>query len=200
MTEREKMLSGEWYDTSDPWLVSQRNIARDVSEQYNRTSESEIEMRRSILKGLLGSIGEYTEIYPTVKFDYGCNTYIGARCYINFNAVFLDCAEIRLGNDVFVGPNVSFLTPVHPLLAKERNVRIAPDGHHYMIETCRPITVEDNVWLGGDVTILPGVTIGHDSVIGAGSVVTKSIPPGVVAAGNPCKVIRKITENDANNI
>lgn len=105
-----------------------------------------------------------------------------------------------LGNDVFVGPNVSFLTPVHPLLAKERNVRIAPDGHHYMIETCRSITVEDNVWLGGEVTILPGVTIGHDSVIGAGSVVTKNIPPGVVAAGNPCKIIRKITENDANNI
>ena len=200
MTEREKMLNGEWYDTSDPWLVSQRNTARDVSEQYNRTSENEIEMRRSILKGLLGSIGEYTEIYPTVKFDYGCNTDIGARCYINFNAVFLDCAEIRLGNDVFVGPNVSFLTPVHPLLARERNVRMAPDGHHYMIETCRPITVEDNVWLGGDVTILPGVTIGHDSVIGAGSVVTKSIPPGVVAAGNPCKIIRKITESDANNI
>lgn len=123
------------------------------------------------------------------KLDYGCNTYIGARCYINFNAVFLDCAEIRLGNDVFAGPNVSFLTPVHPLLAKERNVRMAPDGHHYMIETCRPITVEDNVWLGGDVTILPGVTIGHDSVIGAGSVVTKSILPGVVAAGNPCKII-----------
>ena len=89
---------------------------------------------------------------------------------------------------------------MHPLLAKERNVRIAPDGHRYMIEACRPITVEDNVWLGGDVTILPGVTIGHDSVSGAGSVVTKSIPPGVVAAGNPCKIIRKITENDANHI
>ncbi len=200
MTEKEKMLHGEWYDTSDPWLASQRKTARDVSEQYNRTSENEIEMRRSLLKGLLGSIGEDTEIYPAVKFDYGCNTYIGARCYINFNAVFLDCAKIRIGNDVFVGPNVSFLTPVHPLLAKERNVRIAPDGHRYMIEACRPITVEDNVWLGGDVTILPGVTIGHDSVSGAGSVVTKSIPPGVVAAGNPCKIIRKITENDANHI
>ena len=98
------------------------------------------------------------------------------------------------------GNGMTLLTPVHPLLAKERNVRMAPDGHHYMIETCRPVTVEDNVWLGGDVTILPGVTIGHDSVIGAGSVVTKSIPPGVVAAGNPCRIIRKITENDANNI
>lgn len=200
MTEREKMVNGEWYDTSDPWLMEQRDKARDAAEQYNRTSEKETKLRRKILEDLLGNIGEHTEIFPTVKFDYGCNLYIGDRCYINFNAVFLDCAPIRLGNDVFVGPNVSFLTPIHPILSKERNVRTAPDGHRYMIERCLPITVEDNVWLGGDVTILPGVTIGHDSVIGAGSVVTKNIPAGVIAAGNPCKVIREITPEDANGI
>ena len=109
----------------------------------------------------------------------------------------MDCAEIRLGDNVFVGPNTSFLTPIHPLLARERNIRIAPDGHTYLLETCRPIMVESNVWLGGSVTVMPGVTIGHDTVIGAGSVVTKDIPSGVVAVGNPCRVLRKITEEDS---
>lgn len=197
MTEKEKMLAGIVYDTSDPELVRLRNIARDSSQAFNRTLESQTEERRRILEHLLGSFGEGTEIYPTVKFDYGCNTYIGKYCYINFNAVFLDCAEIHLGDNVFVGPNTSFLTPVHPLLSRERNIRIAPDGHTYMLLTCRPITVESNVWLGGNVTVMPGVTIGHDSVIGAGSVVTKNIPSGVVAAGNPCRVLREITEEDS---
>lgn len=196
MTEKEKMLSGKLYDTSDTELENLRDIARDASEKYNRTSESEKVGRRKILEELLGAFGAGSEIYPTVKFDYGCNTYIGDRCYINFNAVFLDCAEIRLGNDVFVGPNVSFLTPIHPLLARERNIRTAADGHFYMIESCKPITVEHNVWIGGSVTIMPGVTIGHDSVIGAGSVVTKDIPSGVIAVGNPCRVLREITEAD----
>ena len=129
------MLAGILYDTSDPELVSLRNIAWDSSEAFNRTLESQTEERRRILGGLLGSLGEGTEIYPTVKFDYGCNTYIGKYCYVNFNAIFLDCAEIRLGDNVFVGPNTSFLTPIHPLLARERNIRIAPDGHTYMLET-----------------------------------------------------------------
>lgn len=200
MTEMEKMLNGQWYDTSDPQLTTQRDYARDMSEKYNRTTESETQLRQDLLKQLLKSIGEQTELHPSIKFDYGCNTSIGDRCFINFNSVFLDCAKISLGNDIFVGPNTSFLTPIHPLLARERNRRTAPDGHSYMLECCKPITVEDNVWLGGDVTVLPGVTIGHDSVIGAGSVVTKDIPPGVVAAGNPCRVLREISEDDANGI
>lgn len=197
MTEKEKMLNGFLYDTSDGELVHQRDMARDASERFNRTMESEKEKRLKILKGLLGGIGEDTEVFPTVKFDYGCNTFIGSGCYINFNAVFLDCAQIRLGNNVFVGPNVSFLTPIHLLLARERNLRTAADGHKYMMEYCLPITVEDNVWMGGSVTVMPGVTIGHDSVIGAGSVVTKDIPSGVIAVGNPCRVLRKITEADS---
>lgn len=196
MTEREKMLAGLWYDPSDPELCRQRNHARDRAEEFNRTTESEKEKRQKILKALLGSMGQYSEIYPYVKFDYGCNTYLGDRCYINFNATFLDCGEIRLGSDVFFGPNVSFLTPIHPLRAEERNVRFAPDGHPYTLEACKPILVEDRVWIGGNVVILPGVTIGHDSVIGAGSVVTKNIPAGVIAVGNPCRVLRKVEESD----
>lgn len=196
MTEREKMLAGLWYDPSDPELCRQRDHARDRAEEFNRTTESEKEKRQKILKALLGSMGQYSEIYPYVKFDYGCNTYLGDRCYINFNATFLDCGEIRLGSDVFVGPNVSFLTPIHPLRAEERNVRFAPDGHPYTLEACKPILVEDRVWIGGNVVILPGVTIVHDSVIGAGSVVTKNIPAGVIAVGNPCRVLRKVEESD----
>lgn len=197
MTEKEKMLSGKIYKTSDKELVQQRDIARNASARYNQTTEDQKETRQQILKELLGSLGEGVEIFPTVQFDYGSNTYIGDNCYINFNCTFLDCVEIRIGNNVFLGPNVSLLTPIHPLLARERNVRIDEHGEKYMLESCKPITIEDNVWFGGNVTVTPGVTIGHDSVIGAGSVVTKNIPPGVVAAGVPCKIIREITEQDS---
>lgn len=200
MTEREKMIAGKWYDISDPWLVAQRDLARDKAEEYNRTSEKEVAKRRSILESILGSIGEDADIYPTVKFDYGCNIYIGDRVYINFNAIFLDCAEIRIGNDVFIGPNASFLTPIHPLLPSDRNQRVKEDGTRYMIEAATPITIGNDVWVGGNVSFLPGVTVGDGSVIGAGSVVTKSIPPGVIAVGNPCRVVRELTEADAIEI
>lgn len=197
MTEKEKMLSGMLYKASDIELTKQRDFARNASALYNQTTEEELEQRDDILKKLLGHKGDGVEIFPFVKFDYGCNTYIGDNCYINFNCTFLDCAEIRIGDDVFIGPNVSLLTPIHPLLARERNVRIDENGQRYVMESCKPITIEDNVWIGGNVTVTPGVTIGHDSVIGAGSVVTKDIPSGVVAAGVPCKVIREITEKDS---
>lgn len=121
MTERENMLSGLLYDPSDPELSRRRDVARNLAAAFNRTTEEEKETRQKILKQLLGSLGEWTELYPNVQFDYGCNTYLGNRCYVNFNSTFLDCAEIRLGDDVFVGPNVSFLTPIHPLLARERS-------------------------------------------------------------------------------
>lgn len=135
-------------------------------------------------------------MYPNVRLDYGCNTYIGSNCYFNFNCIFLDCAEIHVGDNVFVGPNVLFLTPIHPLLAEERNRRVDRDGHIHLFEYCKPIEIESNVWIGGGAIVNPGVTIGHDSVIGSGSVVTKDIPSGVIAAGVPCKVIRKVTEED----
>ncbi len=196
MTEREKMLSGLLYNPSDPELIRQRDMARNMAAAFNRTAEEEKSKRREILKALLGSMGEWTELYPNVQFDYGCNTYLGSRCYVNFNATFLDCAEIRLGDDVFVGPNVSFLTPIHPLLARERVLRLTPDGQPYTKEACNPISVGDRVWIGGNAVILPGVTIGRDTVIGAGSVVTRDIPAGVLAVGNPCRVLREITEAD----
>ena len=196
MTEREKMLSGLLYDPSDPELSRQREVARNMAAAFNRTTEEEKLKRQEILKALLGSMGEWTELYPSVQFDYGCNTYLGSRCYVNFNATFLDCAEIRLGDDVFVGPNVSFLTPIHPLLARERILRFTSEGRPYTKEACKPISVGDRVWIGGNAVILPGVTIGSDTVIGAGSVVTRDIPAGVLAVGNPCRVLREISERD----
>lgn len=196
MTEREKMVAGLLYDPSDIELENQRNIARQRSIDFNRTNENQKEERIEILKSLVGHLGENVEIYPNINFDYGCNTYIGTNCYFNFNCTILDCAEVRFGNNIFVGPNVSFLTPIHPLLSSERNIRVEENGRKYLLEYCKPINIEDNVWIGGDVTVNPGVTIGHDTVIGSGSVVTKDIPSGVIAAGNPCRVLREITEAD----
>ena len=196
MTEKEKMLKGFIYDTSDPELVKLRKIARGIARKFNNTTEDEVEIRKSLLKEVLGKIGEGTEINPDIKLDYGCNIYIGDRCYINFNSVFLDCAEICLGNDVFVGPGVSFVTPIHPMISSERNARLKSDGSYYMLEYAQPINIGDNVWICSNVTILPGVSIGSNTVIGAGSVVTKDIPSNVLAVGNPCRVIRNITEQD----
>lgn len=127
-------------------------------------------------------------ILPHFYTDYGSNCSIGAGTYINHGAYLMDCAKITLGEHCFIGPNCGIYTAIHPMLPQERNSGL---------ELCKPITLGDNVWLGGNVTILPGVTIGEDTVIGAGSVVARDIPAGVVAVGNPCKVLRKITEKDS---
>lgn len=196
MTEREKMLSGLLYDPSDRELTDLRQRAFQLVERFNRLQKEDAAAQREILEALLGKMGKNVTFRATVRFDYGCNTYVGDNCYFNFNAVFLDCAPIRIGSNVMVGPGGSFFTALHPLLAEERNARTGPDGRRYNLEYAKPITVEDNVWLGGNVVVNGGVTIGHDAVIGSGSVVTRDIPPGVFAAGVPCRVIRPITEAD----
>ena len=196
MTEREKMLSGRLYDPSDPALTRQRRQARRLANAFNRTDEDDTAERRRILHALFGHVGEGTELNPEIRADYGMNTYIGDLCYFNFNTTFLDCAEIRFGTQVMVGPNVSFLTPLHPLVAEERAYRCREDGSLYALEYCRPIYVGSHVWIGGNVTVNGGVSIGGGAVIGSGSVVTRDIPPGVVAAGIPCRVLRPITGAD----
>ncbi|MDO5601218.1 MAG: sugar O-acetyltransferase [Oscillospiraceae bacterium] len=196
MTEREKMCSGQLYDPADPELAALRAKARQLAARYNRTREVKTRLRQKLLHSLLGSSGEYCEFTPPFRFDYGCNTYVGDRCFFNFNCTFLDCAEIHIGDDVFVGPNVSFLTPMHLLLAEQRNMRRFADGSWHDLEYALPITIGDGVWLAGGVTVNPGVTIGSGAVIGSGSVVTKSIPPQVLAAGAPCRVLRPLTQAD----
>ena len=189
MTEREKMLSGLLYDPSDRELTDLRQRAFQLVERFNRLQKEDAAAQREILEALLGEMGENVTFRAAVRFDYGCNTYIGDNCYFNFNAVFLDCAPIRIGSNVMVGPGGSFFTALHPLLAEERNARTGPDGRRYNLEYAKPITVEDNVWLGGNVVVNGGVTIGHDTVIGSGSVVTRDIPPGVFAAGDRKSVV-----------
>lgn len=197
MTETEKMLKGKIYDTSDKSLALRRAKAHRLSKDYNDTYDDEEEKRAAILKELVPKMGENTYLQGPVQFDYGIYTSFGNNCYANFNLVVLDCGYVNIGNDVFFGPNCTLVTPIHPLLPEERAIKIKENGTVYDLEYAKPITIEDACWLASGVTVCGGVTIGKGSVIGAGSVVTKDIPSGVFAAGNPCRVIRKLTEQDS---
>lgn len=196
MREYEKMIRGELYNPADEELASMRSRVRRLFYQYNNSEEDEREKRQSLLRRIFGGCGERIWCEPPIRFDYGVNTTVGEDFFSNFNLTILDVAPVKIGKQCFIGPNVSIVTPVHPLLACDRNMRPDGKGGTFDYEYARPITIEDNVWLASNVTVCGGVTIGHDSVIGAGSVVTKDIPAGVFAAGNPCRVIRPITEKD----
>lgn len=197
MNEKEKMLAGMLYDPSDPELFGKRTKAHRLWKQFNDTFEDEEERRNTLLHDLFGTLGEGTYISSPIYIDYGEFTHFGTNCFTNFNLTVLDTCPVHIGNDVFIGPNVSLLTPLHPLLSEDRRIHLRKSGTPYDLEYGAPITIEDGVWLAGDVKVCGGVTIGKGSVIGAGSIVTRSIPAGVLAAGNPCRVIRELTEEDA---
>ncbi len=196
MREYEKMVRGEIYNPSDDELTSMRKHARELTYEYNHSTEDEQGKRQKLLRELFGGCGKFIYCEPPIRFDYGKNTSVGENFFSNFNLVILDCAPVRIGKQCFIGPNVSIVTPVHPLLACDRNMRSAPNGGKFDYEYAKPITIGDNVWLASNVVVCGGVTIGSDSVIGAGSVVTHDIPSGVLAAGNPCRVIRPLSEQD----
>lgn len=197
MTEREKMFSGSVYDPFSEGMPEERARAHELCRQYNLLRESDKENRERLLRELIPDCGKNVYLQGPVQVDFGSHIRIGDYSYANFNLVILDENRVTIGSNVFIGPNCSFLTPVHPLCPEDRNVfRNAKTGAQTNLERCEPITVEDNCWLGGGVTVLPGVTIGEGSVIGAGSVVTKSIPPHSLAFGNPCRVIRSVTGVD----
>ena len=196
MKEKEKMLAGQLYDPADEELVALREKAHALSKQYNDTLETQEEERDAIIKELVPDMGEDSYLQGPIQFDYGCFTQIGANTYVNFNFTCVDCAPVRIGDNVFMGPNVSLLTPVHPMRWQDRNPYRRADGVKTDREYAKPITIEDNCWFGGNVTVLPGVHIGEGCVIGAGSVVTRDIPAGSLAMGVPCRVIRPITEDD----
>ena len=195
MDEKEKMIAGKIYDPSDKELSELRAKAHRLSMEYNNLLETD-ERRGEVLKEL-GIRGNNFYLQGPVQFDYGFLTSIGERSYANFNFTCVDCCPITIGNDVFIGPNVSLLTPMHPLRWQDRNQYKKPDNTYTDKEYAKPITIGDNCWIAGNVTICGGVTIGEGSVIGAGSVVTRDIPPDSLAVGAPCRVIRKITEEDS---
>ncbi len=182
-TELEKMLAGELYLANDSVLLEMRNRARALFMEYNTTLNEQIQERKAILKSLLSAMGENIDIQPPFFCDYGAHIRLGSNVFINYNCTILDCALVTLGNNVFIGPNVSLYAAYHPVIASERIK--GP-------ELAGPITINDNVWLAGNVVICQGVTIGENTTIGAGSVVTRDIPANVFAAGNPCKVIRQL--------
>lgn len=196
MTEKEKMLAGQLYDPSDPELDRLRLKARKLARRYNLTDEDEPEMQREILRELLSDSEELPGLQAPIFFDYGCNTHFGKCSGANFNFTCLDVCPVYIGDNVMIGPNVTIATPMHPLLPEERNMRQRSDGSFYNLEYAKPITIERNCWLASNVIVCGGVTIGEGCVIGAGSVVTKDIPPHSLAAGNPCRVIREITDQD----
>jgi len=185
-TEREKMLAGELYDPFDRELVEARERARDLCQELNATRESQQDARRRIAVQLFGKGGDSVWLQPPFYCDYGANISLGERVYFNFNCVVLDVCPVTIGSFTLCGPAVQIYTATHPLNAELRRRQ----------EFGKPIEIGQDVWVGGGAIICPGVTIGNGTVIGAGSVVTRDIPSGVLAAGNPCRVIREITEED----
>ena len=181
-TQRERMLAGELYDPHDAELVAARARARDLCWELNATLESQSADRRRILTQLLGTGGDMAWMQPPFYCDYGANIHLGTRVYFNFNCVVLDVCEVRIGDYTLFGPAVQILTPMHPLDAQLRRTQ----------EYGKPVSIGSDVWVGGGALILPGVSIGSRAVIGAGSVVTRDIPEGVFAAGNPCRVVRQL--------
>ncbi|WP_157154241.1 sugar O-acetyltransferase [Brachyspira murdochii] len=187
MTELEKMINGMEYNSSDRDLALMRDKAKDLCIDYNMLKSNQLKEKEDIIKRLFSKIGNDFFITAPFYCDYGFNIEAGNNFYVNYNCVILDCAKVKFGDNVFIAPNCGFYTAGHPLDIERRNS---------YIEYAYPITVGDNVWIGANTVVVGGVKIGNGAVIGAGSVVVKDIPDNVLAFGNPCRVIREITEED----
>jgi acetyltransferase-like isoleucine patch superfamily enzyme len=184
---KELMLNGNPYLSFDKELVMERQNAKALVYEFNCLLPNDMDRRDKIIRTLFGRTGKLFHIEPSFRCDYGYNIEIGENFYANYNCVILDCAKVTIGDNVLFAPNVALYTAGHPIHHVPRN-----EGWEYAF----PITIGNNVWVGGNVVINPGITIGDNCVIGSGSIVTKDIPPGVIAVGNPCKVVRTITEAD----
>lgn len=181
-TEKEKMLAGEMYNPADYELAKDRKNSRRLVRIYNQTLEDDEDKRIKLLKELLGATGKNVYMEPNIRFDYGYNTYIGENFYANFDCTILDVCEVRFGDNCMLGPRVQIYTATHPLNPFERN-----SGKEY----AKPITIGNNVWIGGGAIINPGVTIDDNVVIASGAVIIKDVPKNVVVGGNPAKVIKE---------
>ena len=187
-SEKDKMLKGVWYNANfDKELIDERMYAKDLCHQLNQLRPSDMQSRNRLLRKILQNVElDTVEILSPFIVDYGYNVYIGEGSFLNHNIYLMDCAEIRIGKKCFIGPNCGFYTAIHPLAAEPRN-----EG----LEMAKPINIADNVWIAADVTVMPGVKIGKGSVIGAKSLVSKDIPAGVLAYGNPCKVVKHLGQD-----
>ncbi|MDE7082832.1 MAG: sugar O-acetyltransferase [Clostridia bacterium] len=197
MTEKGKMLAGKIYDPHDGGLRELSSRAHALCLKYNSTPDTRFKKREKILDKLLPNRGEGTYLQGPVHFDYGVFTTVGKNFYANFNLTVLDTCPVTIGDNVFFGPNVSVLTPLHPLRFEDRNPYTHEKGYITDKEYGAPITIGDNCWIAGNVTILAGAKIGSGCVIGAGSVVSGEIPENTLAYGVPCRLVRKITAKDA---
>ncbi len=186
-SDKEKMLAGHPYLANGSELVGERLFAKELLFEFNNLRPAQVEARNAILQKLFGKTGRNFYVEPPFRCDYGYNIEIGDNFYSNYNLVILDCARVKIGDNVFIAPNVGIYTAGHPIHSELRNQEL---------EFALPIEIGNSVWIGGNVVINPGIKIGDNTVIGSGSVVTKNIPPNVVAVGNPCKVLRSITEDD----
>jgi maltose O-acetyltransferase len=183
MTEKEKMLSGLEYNANDPELLAGVFACKDMCQRYNSLQASDATAQRALLKEMLGTCHDDTYINPPFYCDYGKQIHVGKGFFANFHFTVLDEAPVTIGDNAFIGPNVSLYTACHSTIPAERNTRY---------EWAKPITIGNNCWLGGSVTVLPGVTIGDNCTIGAGSVVSHDIPANSIAVGNPCHVIKTL--------
>ena len=180
---RERMQAGDLYIADDPELAQDSTRAIELADRYNRTWAQDRGAAAVILRELLGGLGADTEIRPPIYVDYGKYLTVGARTFINYNFTALDVAPITIGDDVQIGPNVQLLTPTHP---------VEPQPRRDKLEAAKQIVIGDNVWIGGGAIVLPGITVGANSVIGAGAVVTRDVPSNVVVAGNPARVVKNL--------
>lgn len=197
MKEEEKIQAGILFCPKDPELREIKRKTHNLNVDYNQTHEDETERRAAILSEIIGEFGEGGFIQGPITFHYGKHTRIGKNFFGNFNLTIQDDAQVTIGDNCNFGPNVTIVTPVHPMLPDERRAMLTAAGEKKLLCYAKPVHIGDNCWFGACVTVCPGVTIGDNCVIGAGSVVTRDIPANSFAAGVPCRVIREITENDS---
>ncbi len=197
MTEEERIFTGMLFASEEPELVEKKLKSHRLSQEYSMTFEEDADIRNRILHDLLAEVGEGTFMLDPIRFHYGCHTRVGAHCFMNFNFTVQDDAPVTIGDHNNFGPNVTIVTPMHPMLAEERRGMICSDGVERFLCYAKPVTIGNDCWFGANVVVCPGVTVGDNCVIGAGSVVTRDIPSNSFAAGVPARVVRTITEKDS---